>query len=55
MNQQISMNRASRHQLELDLNNKDNALVIDHGAYNLHNNSRYASAYLILGAEILFK
>ena len=28
------------HQVQLDLNNKDHALEIDHGARNLHNNSR---------------
>jgi len=40
VNQQISGNRHARHQLELDLNNKDGALNIDHSARNLHNNSR---------------
>ena len=28
------------NQVQLDLNNKDHALEIDHGARNLHNNSR---------------
>ena len=41
VNQQISMNRNTRHALELDLNNKDSALAIDHTARNLNNNSRY--------------
>jgi len=40
VNQQISANRNARHQVQLDLNNKDHALEIDHGARNLHNNSR---------------
>lgn len=44
MNQQINSNRYARHQLELDLNNKDSALNIDHSARGFHNNSRCGHA-----------
>ena len=40
VDQQISANRNARHQLALDLANKDSAMQIDHSARNMHNNSR---------------
>ena len=48
VDQQISANRNARHQLALDLANKDSALQIDHSARNMHNNSRW-------GDKLVFK